>query len=72
MHSALMAGLDEKFHVCVHEGNSHRDGRPIGQNKVGVLAKFLDDAENIIPSTAVETGAVVTKLIYNLFRQLLG
>lgn len=58
-----MASLDEESDVGVHEGNGHGDGGSVGEDKVGVLAEFLDDGEDVVPSAAVETGGVVAELV---------
>ena len=68
MHATLVACLYEQFDVRVHERYSHRYGRTIRQDKIGILAKFLDDAKDIVPSTTIKTGAMVAKLVYDLVR----
>lgn len=60
VNTTTVAGLDEQAHVGVHERNRHGDGRTVGQDEVGVLAEAFDERENVVPTTAVETGAVVT------------
>lgn len=64
--AAAMAGLDEELDVGVHEGDRHSDGRAVRKNETGVLAELLDDAEDVVPATAVETRAVVTELVDDL------
>lgn len=64
--TTLVAGLNEELDVGIHEGNSHGDGRSVGENKVGVVAELLDGAEDVVPATAVETRAVLTELIDDL------
>ena len=64
--AALVARLDEELDVGVHEGHGHGDGRAVGQDKVGVLAELLHDAEDVIPATAVQAGAVVAQLVDDL------
>jgi len=67
MYTSFVASLDEKFDIGVHERHGHRDSRPIRKNKVGVLTEFLDDTEDVIPSAAVESSTVVSKLENDLF-----
>lgn len=50
-----MAGLDEELNVCLHERNGHGDVCPIWKDEVGVLSEFLDDAEDVVPSSAVQS-----------------
>lgn len=59
---ALVAGLDEKLNICVHEWDGHGDTGTIWENEVWVLAELLDDAEDVIPAAAVETRAMVSQL----------
>lgn len=61
-----MAGLDKELDVSIHERRSHCDGGSVREDKVGVLAETLDDAEDVVPATTVETGRVVTELIDDL------
>ena len=64
--AALVAGLDEELDVGIHEGDGHGDGRAVGEDKVGVVAELLDDAEDVVPAAAVETGGVVAQLVDDL------
>ena len=66
MDTSLVASLDEKLDVGVHEGRCHSNGITVGQNKVGVLAEALDGVEDVVPATAVQAGGMVTKLVDNL------
>jgi hypothetical protein len=67
-----VAGLYQKLDVRVHEWNSHGHRVTIWQDEVGVLSETLDDAENVVPSTAVEARAVVAKFINDLYIVSLG
>lgn len=64
--AALVAGLDEQLDVGVHKGDGHCDGGSVRQDKVCVVAELLDGAEDVVPSAAVEAGAVVTELVDDL------
>lgn len=59
MHTSPVTSLDKKLDVGIHKWNRHCDSRPIWEDEIGVLAEALDDAEDVIPSTTVETRAVV-------------
>lgn len=59
---ALMAGLDEKLNICVHEWDGHGDTGTIWKDEVWVLAELLDDGEDVIPTSAVKSGRVVSEL----------
>ena len=62
MYTSFVACLDEKLNIRIHERNRHCDCGAVRQNEVGILTKFFDDAEDIIPSTAIQPRTVVTKL----------
>ena len=66
VNTTTVAGLDQQTHVSIHKRHSHGDGRTVRQNKVGVLAEPLDKREDVVPATAVETGAVVTQFVDDL------
>lgn len=66
VNTTTVAGLDEQLNVSVHERNSHSNIRTVRQDKVGVLAVTLDEREDVVPTTTVETGAVVAELVNNL------
>lgn len=66
MNAPLVACLDEKLHIGIHEWNSHCHCRAVWQNKIRVLAELLDDAENIVPPPTVQSGAMVAELEYDL------
>jgi hypothetical protein len=55
VNAATMAGLDEKLDVGIHEWYGHGDVGTVWENKLGEVAQTLDGAEDVIPSTAVET-----------------
>jgi hypothetical protein len=67
--TALVAGLDEELHVGVHEGNGHGDVGAVREDEVGVLAELFDEGEDVVPSAAVETGAVIAEFVDNLHSQ---
>lgn len=59
---ALVAGLDEKLNICVHEWDGHGDTGTIWEDEVWVLTELLDDGEYVIPTSAVKSGGVVSEL----------
>lgn len=59
---APVAGLDEKLNICVHEWDGHCDTGTIWQDEVWILAELLDDREDVIPTSAVKSGGVVSEL----------
>ena len=63
--AAAVAGLDEQLDVGVQEVAVHRYLRAVGEDEFGALAEFLDEAENVVPAAAVETGGVIAQLIEN-------
>ncbi len=67
MYASSVAGLDKKLDVGVHERHGHSHCGPVRKHEVGVLTKFLDDTEDIIPTPAVEAGTMVSKLENDLF-----
>ena len=66
MYTSSVASLDKKSDVCIHEWGCHGNGGSVWENKFGVVTESLDDAEDVIPATAVETGRMVTKLVNDL------
>lgn len=49
-----MAGLDQKSDICIHEWHGHGHRGAVREHEVGVLAEFLDEGEDVIPSSAVK------------------
>ena len=60
MYPSFVASFDQKLHVSIHEWDRHGDCGAIGQNEVGILTELFDHAEDVIPSTAIQTRTVVT------------
>jgi hypothetical protein len=54
VHAALVAGRDEQLDVVGHERRGHGDLRAVRQDEVLVVAKLLDVAEDVVPTTAVD------------------
>jgi hypothetical protein len=68
MYATLVACLDEKLNVGIHERYGHGHRVTVWKNEVGVLAEALDSVENVVPTSAVEACRVVAELIDNLCR----
>ena len=66
MYPSFMASFDEKLDVSIHERDGHCDSGAVRQNKIGVLTKFFDHAEDVVPSTAIQARTMVTELIDDL------
>lgn len=66
MYLSSMTSLDQELHVCVHERDGHGHRRSIGEDEIGIVAEFLDDAEDVIPSSAIESRAVISEFVDNL------
>ena len=51
-----------QIHIRCEEVHGHGDLRPVGQHEVGAVPQLLDEAEDVIPTTAVQAGGVVAEL----------
>src|SRR5207247_5573256 len=58
--------LHETLRVRAHERHGHRDLGAIRQHEFGPGAKSLDDAEEIVPATGVESRGMVAQLVKDL------
>lgn len=61
-----MTSLDQELDIGIHEWGCHGDGRAIRKDELGVLTESLDDAENVVPSSAIKTRRVVSQLVDDL------
>ena len=66
MYPTFVTCFDEKLDVSIHERDCHCDCRAVRQDKIWVLTKFFDHAEDVVPSTAVQARTMVTELIDDL------
>ena len=66
MDTPSVAGLDEELDVGLHKWDPHGNVRSVREDKIGVLPELLDDAENIIPPSTVQSRAVIPELVDNL------
>ena len=66
VNAAAVAGPDQEIDVRLQEVALHRDLRPIRQHEVRTMPELLDEAENVIPSSAVQTRRMVAQLVEDL------
>ena len=66
MDTSSVAGLDKELDIGLHEWDRHGNVRSVREDKVGVLSKLFDDAENVIPPSTVQSRAVAPEFIDNL------
>ena len=52
---SLVAGLNELPDVGIHEGDLHGDIHAVGEHGVEVCPPPFDEAEDVVPPSAVET-----------------
>jgi ElaB/YqjD/DUF883 family membrane-anchored ribosome-binding protein len=63
MDTTLVACLDKKTDIGVHEGDGHGNIRAIGKDIFRVKSELLDERENVIPSSTVKSRGVITEFI---------
>jgi hypothetical protein len=66
VYASAMACLNQEFDVGIHEWHSHCHCGTVWKDKVCVISEALDHAEDVIPTTAVKAGAVVTEFVDDL------
>jgi hypothetical protein len=66
MYSTLVTCLNKQFYICIHERYCHCYCGPIGKYEIGILPEFLDNAEDIIPSAAIQTCTMVPEFVDDL------
>lgn len=66
MYAPFVACLYEQLYISIHEWYGHGHRRAVWQDEIGVLAELLDHAKYIVPSAAIQPGAVVPEFVYNL------
>ena len=66
MYASFVACLYEQLYISIHERYGHGHRRPVWQHEIRILAELLDHAKDIVPSAAIQSGAVIPKLIYDL------
>jgi hypothetical protein len=54
-----VAGLNQQFDIGTQEMGFHRDQRPVRQHELGMRAKLLDEAENVVLAPAVQPRGMV-------------
>lgn len=66
MNSSAVASLNQQLHIRIHKWHGHSNIRAVRKHKVGVLAELLDEGEDVIPATTVQSRAVFTQLVDDL------
>jgi hypothetical protein len=61
-----MARLDQQPHIRIHKRHRHRNIHAIGQHRTTIGTPVLDEAEDVIPPTAVEACRMRTELEQDL------
>lgn len=67
--AAAVAGADEQPDVGVHERHRHVDVDAVRQDEFRVVLEHLDEGEDVVPPTAVETTDVILELVDDLYKQ---
>ena len=62
-----MASLNEESDVGIHEANFHRHVFAVRQDSTSVEPSLLDEAEDIVPASAIQTRGVVPELEQDFF-----
>src|SRR5438270_2243095 len=60
---AAMAGLNQQIDVGLQEMFVHGQGRAIGLHEFRAVSEFLDDAKDVVPSAAVQSGRMIAQFI---------
>ena len=63
MNLAAMAGLDQELDVSLQESAIHGDLGAVGQQEGFVIAEGFDEAENVVPASAIQAGGVLAQLV---------
>src|ERR1039458_9094713 len=66
MNAALVACVNQHVHVGTKERLFHGDGAALGKRVIQLIPEHLDETENVIPATAVQTGGVLAQFVENL------
>lgn len=61
-----MASLDQQLDVRLHESDFHSDVFTVGKHGVSVLSSPLDEAEDVVPATAVQPARMGPQLPQDL------
>ena len=54
--------MDQQVHVRAHEMLVNGDLGAVRQDHAGLVAELLDEAENVVPTPAIQAGRVLAKL----------
>ena len=64
--SSLVAGLNQEPHVSIHETRLHCHVLSVRKHGALIQTPLLDEAEDVVPSSAVQAARVMAKLEQNL------
>src|SRR5229473_867940 len=65
--ATFVACLHQQLRVRAHEGDGHRHLRAVGKHEIWTVSELLDDAEDVVPASRVETARVIAQLVEDLF-----
>ena len=66
VNAAAVAGLDQKLDIGVEEVAVHADLDTVGKHESRIVSQLLDEAEDVVPASAVQSGRMVAQLVENL------
>jgi hypothetical protein len=64
--AAPVTRLDEQLGIAFQKVRVHRHERSVRQDEVGVARELLDEAEDVIPSSAVEPRRMIAEFVQDL------
>jgi len=59
MNTSSMTCLNQQLDIRVHKWHSHGNGASVREHELRVIPELLDHTKDVIPTAAVETGAVL-------------
>ena len=62
-----MTSLNQEPDISVHKTNCHGDIFAVGKNGAPIGSSLLDETEDVVPASAVESGRVIPQLKQNFF-----
>src|SRR3989442_15512652 len=64
--TSTVAGPNQQLHVRSQEGSVHRHRPPIREDESRMLTEFLDEREDVVPPTTVQSRGMLFQLVENL------
>src|ERR1700704_1897662 len=65
--NSLVTGLNQEPHIGIHETRLHCHILSVGKDGTLIQTPLLNEAEDVVPSSAVQATRVVAELEQNLF-----